>query len=157
MCFSDRFLQQKFIWVSYHRVFQIAVRGGRGGGKFLPPSGGIRNFTGGGIFLLGERNRRRSDFNDLVGGGGGDFSRWGRWANFWLVGETPTVRKTLRCAIFGFTWSTIVVFMILQKPHVLGKSFSSYIQKCSQPITLQDFLSFNVTKAIWGIKFIFWM
>ena len=156
MCFSDRFLQQKFIWVSYHRVFQIAVRGGRGGGKFLPPSGGIRNFTGGGIFLLGERNRRRSDFNDLVGGGG-DFSRWGRWANFWLVGETPTVRKTLWCAIFGFTWSTIVVFMILQILHVLGKSFSSYIQKCSQPITLQDFLSFNVTKAIWGIKFIFWM
>ena len=57
-----------------------------GGGKFLPPSGGIRNFTGGGIFLLGERNRRRSDFNDLVGGGviflgGGDeqiFGWWGR-------------------------------------------------------------------------------
>ena len=101
--------------------------------------------TGGGVILM------------IWWGGGGDFSRWGRWANFWLVGETPTVRKTLWCAIFGFTWSTIVVFMILQILHVLGKSFSSYIQKCSQPITLQDFLSFNVTKAIWGIKFIFWM
>ena len=26
------------------------------------------------------------------------------------------------CAIFGFTWSTIVVFMILQKPHVINLS-----------------------------------
>ena len=69
-------------------------------------------------------------------------------------GDSP-VRKTLWCTIFGFTWSTIVVFMILQKPHVLGKSFSSYIQKCSRPIRLQDFLSFNIKKIIWGIKFLF--
>ena len=34
-------------------------------------------------------------------------------------------------------------------------SFLSYIQKCSQPIRLQDFLSFNITKTIWGINFSF--
>ena len=28
VCFSDKFLQHKFIWVSYYRVFQIAIRGG---------------------------------------------------------------------------------------------------------------------------------
>ena len=44
------------------------------------------------------------------------------------------------------------------KTTCFGKiSFSSYIRKCSQPIRLQDFLSFNIAKTIWGIKFIFWM
>ena len=43
--------------------------------------------------------------------------------------------------------------MILQKPHVFGKiSFSSNIQKRSVQIRLQDFLSFDITKTIWGIK-----
>ena len=31
------------------------------------------------------------------------------------------------CAIFGFTWCTVVVYMIPQKPHVLGKSLSKVI------------------------------
>ena len=33
-----------------------------GGG--IPPVGGIRNFIGGKMFLLGEGNLRRSDFDD---------------------------------------------------------------------------------------------
>ena len=36
-------------------------------------------------------------------------------------------------------------------------SFSSYIRKFSWPIRLQDFLNFNITKTIWGIKFLFRM
>ena len=56
LCFSDRFLQQKFIWISCYMVFQIVVRGVGGGG--------IGNFTGG-IFLMGEVNLRRSGFNQL--------------------------------------------------------------------------------------------
>ena len=89
--------------------------------------------------------------------GGGNYSWWGTNEQvFGWRGDSP-VRKTLWCAIFWFTWSTIVAFMILQKLHVLGKSFSSYIRKCSQPIRLQDFISFNITKINWGIKFLFWM
>ena len=34
-------------------------------------------------------------------------------------------------------------------------SFLSYIRKCSQPIRLPDFLSFNITKTIWGIIFLY--
>ena len=40
-----------------YKVFQIAVRGGLGGG-------GVINFTGGGNFLLGEGNLRWSDLNN---------------------------------------------------------------------------------------------
>ena len=50
------------------RVFQIVVRGEGKSLSPLPPTsqGGIRNFTGGrGIFLPGEGNLRRSDFDDL--------------------------------------------------------------------------------------------
>ena len=36
-------------------------------------------------------------------------------------------------------------------------SFSSYIRKFSWPIRLQDFLNFNITETIWGIKFLFRM
>ena len=36
-------------------------------------------------------------------------------------------------------------------------SFSSCKRKCSRPIRLQDFLTFDITKTIWGIKFLFWM
>ena len=45
------------------RVFQIVLRGGL---ENIPSGGvGIRNITeGGGIFLLGEGNLRRSDFDD---------------------------------------------------------------------------------------------
>ena len=57
------------------------------------------------------------------------------------------------CAIFRFTWCTIVVFMILQNPHILGKPISqSYIRKCSRSIRLQDFLNFNTTKTILRYK-----
>ena len=77
-------------------------------------------------------------------------------SKFSATGGDSPVWKTLWCAIFGLNSSTIVVFMILLKPHVLGKSFSSYIQQCSWPIRLQDFLILNITKIIWGIKFFFW-
>ena len=33
-------------------------------------------------------------------------------------------------------------------------SFWSYVPKCPQPIRLQYFLSFNITKTIWGVKFL---
>ena len=35
--------------------------------------------------------------------------------------------------------------------------FSSYKRKCSRSIRLQDVLSFNITKTIWRIKFLFLM
>ena len=34
LCLSDRFLQQKFIWAFYYRVFQIVVKGDEGIGNF---------------------------------------------------------------------------------------------------------------------------
>ena len=51
------------------RVFKIVVMseefgGGGGGVNSHPPLGGTRNFTEG-IFLLGEDNLRRSDFDNL--------------------------------------------------------------------------------------------
>ena len=96
----------------------------------------------------------------------GDKNVGGGWGVIFLGGTggmrkfsagrgNSSVWKTLWCAIFGFKSSTIVVFMILQMLHVLGKSFSSYIRKYSRPIRLQDFLSFNITKFIRGIKFLF--
>ena len=103
------------------------------------------------LLFSGNKNLVGVIFLCWSGGGRGDEQIFDWWAG------DSTVWKPLLCAIFGFTWSTIVVFMILQKPHVLGKSFSSYIRKWSRPIRLQDFLSFNITKLIWGIKFIFWM
>ena len=36
-------------------------------------------------------------------------------------------------------------------------SFSSYIRKFSWPVRLPYFLNFNITKTIWGIKFLFRM
>ena len=36
--FSDRFLQQKFIWFSYNRVFQIVVRDGGSKSPLTPES-----------------------------------------------------------------------------------------------------------------------
>ena len=47
-----------FILSLIFRVFQIVVRGGE---KSPQWEGGIRNFTGGGFFLPGEGNLRRSD------------------------------------------------------------------------------------------------
>ena len=42
------------------------------------------------------------------------------------------------------------------KAACFGKiSFSSYKRKCSRSIRLQDFLNFNITKTIWGIKFLY--
>ena len=32
--------------------------------------------------------------------------------------------------------------------------FLSYVRKCPQPIRLQYFLSFNITKTIWDVKFL---
>ena len=49
------------------RVFKIVVMNeglGGGGVNSHPPVGGTRNFTEG-IFLLGEGNLRRSDFDNL--------------------------------------------------------------------------------------------
>ena len=44
--------------VYIYKVFQILVMGGGGGV-------GGENFVGGGIFVLGEVNLRRADFDDL--------------------------------------------------------------------------------------------
>ena len=44
------------------------------------------------------------------------------------------------------------------KTACLGKIwFSSYRPKCSRPIRLQDFLSFNILQTVWSLKFIFCM
>ena len=62
VCFSDRFLQQEFIWFSYNRVFQIVVRDG---GTKSPPTPESKILLGRGYFLPAEGNLRRSGFDDL--------------------------------------------------------------------------------------------
>ena len=112
------------------------------------------------LFLLGYNLKiivYWGEYKNLIGE---IFPAGAEWANFQLVegaGRTPLshpVWKILWCAIFWFTWFTIVVFMIAQKPHGLRKPFSSFRRKWNQ---IARFLSFNVTKTTWGIKFLFWM
>ena len=77
-----------------------------------------------------------------------------------LLGKNPKI--SLKVEIFGvicYFW----VYMMHQSCHYdsattacFGKiSFSSYNWKCSWPIRLQDFLSFNITKTIWVKNFSF--
>ena len=47
--------------------------------------------------------------------------------------------------------------MILQKQCHWKIWFSSYRQKCSWPINLQDFLICDISKIMWGISFIFFI
>ena len=58
------------------------------------------------------------------------------------------------CDLLWFTWCTILVFMILQKPHVSRKSLSQVIYE--NALNQSDSKRFNITGTIWGLKFLFW-
>ena len=51
----------------------------------------------------------------------------------------------------------IVTKFLVKTPYPAKFLFFNYGPKCSQPIRLQDFLYFNISKSIWRMKFIFCM
>ena len=77
-----------------------------------------------------------------------------------IFGEKPEI--SLKVGLFGVGKkfvSLMCYFWVYMMHHsclydsaktvCFGKiSFSSYIRKCSRPIRLQDFLSFNITKTV---------
>ena len=103
--------------------------------------------------------------------------------NFWFVKDKKVIQPRKNFIFGKIAWnilksrtfwvgrklvSLMCYFLVYMMHHsslygssntaCFGKiSFSSYIRKCSQPIRLQNFLSFNITKTIWDMKFLFWM
>ena len=135
LCFSDRFLQQKFIWVSYYRVFRIVVRG---------VGGGDQKFCGGGILLLGEGNLRRSDFDQLK-------SKL-TWSNEFLAGGGDSPHSPSRENPVLVTFAPESFWILFYTPKVILKLYLDSKLQVTLAYYLYNKIDFSYCQILWLLK-----